>query len=251
LSYKISDECYILGNGPSLKADLQNNINTIKDHVFIAKSEYYTIIKPSFYVFADDVYWSPDIFIDTSNNCKATLNSIKIKTTWPLTIFIPNIAYKSNVFQKVFLQNKNIDIVSYNLTPIKSNDIFKYIYFKNNLGMPQAQNVLISCLFIAINLNFKKINLLGADHSWCRGIEVNRENQVCFIEDHFYDTEEQVLIPFRKGNGEIFKMHEILFAFKKMFEGYWEIKKYAIYRNVNILNRSSISFIDAFEKRPL
>ncbi len=62
-------ECYILGNGPSLvkefaKAEqvLANNVTFVVNN--FAKSEYYTKIKPAFYVLLDPVFFDDRATLD-------------------------------------------------------------------------------------------------------------------------------------------------------------------------------------------
>ena len=43
-------------------------------------------------------------------------------------------------------------------------------------------------------------------------------------------------------------MGELFDAWTKVYNGYYELKKYADYNNVRIINCSSVSFIDAFER---
>ncbi|MFT6246481.1 MAG: hypothetical protein ACJA0U_003477 [Salibacteraceae bacterium] len=46
-------------------------------------------------------------------------------------------------------------------------------------------------------------------------------------------------------------LHEIIHKFYLSFKGYWEIKDYAIKKNVKIYNSSENSMIDAFERKKL
>lgn len=47
---------------------------------------------------------------------------------------------------------------------MKSSDIIFNMY-KENKMLPIMQNVLVGCIYIAINLGYKKIFIYGADHS--------------------------------------------------------------------------------------
>ena len=64
---KNSGSCFILGNGPSLKADIVKYIDEIKNsNTFVvndfAKSDFYEVVKPKYYVLVDPSYWSKDVF---------------------------------------------------------------------------------------------------------------------------------------------------------------------------------------------
>ena len=102
-------------------------------------------------------------------------------------------------------------------------------FYKRNLAMPQSQNVLVACLFIAINMRFKQIYLAGADHNWLESLFVNQDNQLCIKEFHFYTEKPNELKYqlFYKNHEtkEMFSVKEILQTFSKVFEGYENIKK--------------------------
>lgn len=58
----VKKECVILGNGPSLKKSLENDLDFISNRIvfcvnFFATSDYFEVVKPKFYVFADPGFW--------------------------------------------------------------------------------------------------------------------------------------------------------------------------------------------------
>ncbi|MFM7105462.1 MAG: hypothetical protein ACKOW8_08055 [Flavobacteriales bacterium] len=126
-----------------------------------------------------------------------------------------------------------------------------HVFFRYNLAMPQAQNVLVAALCTAINMDYKSIRLYGADHDWHRTLHVNDTNVLCLKHVHFYEDEQEVkYVPFYKGmhNNETFRMDEIFAAWAKVFQGYHNIAAYARKRGVKILNATPNSFVDAFER---
>lgn len=250
-------KCYILGNGPSLKGDLADNFILLKSNkLFVvnnfAKSDYYIKLKPQYYVFADPAYWSTE---ENSivRNCKLTLEMIKDNTEWEMKIFVPFVALKNIWFRDFFKSNKNITLVTFNTTFIcdKGFEYSTLFFYKNNLAAPRIQNVLMSAIFISINIGLSEINILGSDHGWTKELFVNGENQVCIYENHFYDKEKKDFNVFKRLDGTVYKMHEILRDFAFMFEGYHLLKKYGNDLGVKIYNRTTDSFIDAFERKNL
>ena len=255
-SIKDNGGCYILGNGPSLKHDLQYNFDFLNDKkIFVvnnfATSNYYKIIKPKYYVFADPAYWSLIETSETVKNCKITLEIIRDNTDWEMIIFVPSSAFKNSVFSDFFKKNKYVTLVDYNTTVIskKGFDCVNYFLFKKNLAAPHIQNVLVSSIYISMNIGFSEINILGSDHSWTKELFVNDENQVCTIDNHFYDVTKVKYNVFTRIDNSVYKMHEILRDYALMFEGYHQLKKYGDYLSVKIYNRTENSFIDAFEKK--
>jgi hypothetical protein len=249
-------ECFILGNGPSLKHDLEGKIESFKTKkIFVlndfVKSSYFEILKPSFYVFADPVYWDNNTFNDFHMNALSTLEIINKKTNWPLTILIPNSAFKTNKFQQIFANNNNVKILQFNLNFMNGFEKILFLSFKYNIGHPAINNVFGSAIFLAINMNFKKINILGSDHSWLQEIIVSDKNEVCHKDAHFFIEGEGVnYYPFRHVYGEPYKMHQILKDYARMFEGYHLLNRYASYRHVQIYNYCQASYIDAFDRKP-
>ena len=100
-----------------------------------------------------------------------------------------------------------------------------------------------------IKLKYKQIYLMGADHSWLPEISVNQENEALINHKHFYD--EDVTKPQKMQDyiSRPRKLHEIIHKFYLTFKGYWEIKRYADYKDVSVFNVSEYSMIDAFERK--
>ncbi|QSW87456.1 MULTISPECIES: hypothetical protein [Flavobacterium] len=248
--------CYIFGNGPSLKNDLDGNCDFFIDkNIFVvnnfATSDYFNIIKPKYYVFADPAYWSSNENSEVVRNCKKILEIIRDTTSWNMTIFVPSNALKNNILTDVLKSNKFLKIVDFNTTVIsmKGFEYLNYLLFKKGLAAPPIQNVLISSIFISINIGFSEINILGSDHSWTKQLFVNEKNDVCTIDYHFYDAKQINYNVFTRVDGSIYKMHEILRDYALMFEGYHKLRKYADYFKVKIWNATENSFIDAFERK--
>jgi len=164
-----------------------------------------------------------------------------------LNIILPYVAFKK--VKPIFESNKHIKLYFFNHTIFDFNQRINHFLYKKFLSTPLLQNVVGACIFNAINMGYKKIELFGVDHSWLRDICVNNKNQVCWREIHFYGKEE--LRPFLKSNGETYKMYEILFDFGNMFLGYQLLYNYSIYRCAKIYNNTKESFIDSFERRGL
>jgi hypothetical protein len=244
-------QCIILGNGPSLAQSLQKHQDFFKSSPLVcvnsfALTEDYEKLKPSYYAMHD-----PGLWLSDSEIPRTIFNSIMEKTTWPLTLFIPRSARKSSYIKR--LSNfQNIKIVLYNYTVYKgASGIGNWLY-KNNLAMPQSQNVLVASLFLCLNLKFKEIYVFGADHTWHENIHVDDDNVLCIKDVHYYDNQEEIkLRKFYKGLHlkETFTVHEIFEAWAKVFKGYWAIEKYAKYCGSKIYNASEVSFIDIFERK--
>lgn len=245
-------KCVILGNGPSLAHSLIEYASTLNKYQLIAVNSFaltdeYTVLKPSYYVMHDPAFWMAKHDLP-----ERVFNAIKLKTNWPIVIYIPSKAKKSNAVQK--LASDNIQIVFYNYTVYKGFKNLGHYLFRKSLAMPQSQNVMVACLFLAINTGFKDIYILGADHTWHENLAVDDNNILCLKDVHFYDKGTEIkLKPFKKGLDveETFKVSEIFEIWAKVFRGYEIISSYAKLKKTNIYNASKVSFIDIFERRKL
>lgn len=244
--------CFVLGNGPSLATDLAEcrGMRFAGDIWCVnqfAESAMYEQLQPKNYVFADSSYWRDDETERLIEMRAALFHTILSKTTWQLTIYVP-FGAKSQ-FQSVFGHSSNIKLHYYNnTTALGYRWVVKSIY-DYGLGMPWVQNVLVAALFLSVRNGYKKVYLLGADHSWHETLALDNENRVCFRDRHFYQRDAK-LVPFTMGgDSEVtFNMSQLFFALSKMFEGYLQVNEYAQYQGAKIMNASSITYIDAFER---
>jgi hypothetical protein len=243
------NRCVVLGSGPSLTASLEHymhetEVSFLAVNTFVF-SDAFEKVKPEFYVILDPGMWLADHSI-TRN----TLAMLQQKTTWKLRLMIPHSARKS-AFVQSLETHPFIQVVYLNYIVFKGFTSLAHRYYRKNKAMPQSQNVLVAALFLAVNLGFKRVELLGADHDWHRTLAVNDENVVCVKQVHFYEQEQEVkLVPFKKGlhSGETFRMDEIFFAWAKVFYGYHTVRQYAVEQGTTILNATPGSFVDAFER---
>lgn len=245
-----SKSCAILGNGPSLKTDLDRLASRADDFDFFsvnhfADSEYYEVLKPIYYIFVDPYFWRADAHQDFVRKRTVTLENIVRKTTWPVTVFIPSNA-DDNVFDAL-RSNKNIRLRRYLNNQLRG----AHSDFSANLLMlgvftPFAINVLIHALFLTIRLGYKKVVLFGADTSWYKDFFVDQKsNRVSMRFSHFYGEEYRDVFhdctrsSYSTMDFELWKIYEA-------FTWYRIMSRYALFKGVCVLNGSNSSDIDAF-----
>jgi len=275
-----SDECVILGNGPSLKESFEKDMRFIKTKKIFcvnrfAESEYYAKLKPSFYLIADSNYWAKEIQAICSdikkNNiskydkktiiyCQTlmeinenTSKNIISKTQWKLNLCVPLHSKPSRIFDQFVKENKNINLIYYSAIPIDFNITFlRHLCYKFNLGMPTPQTVVIPAIFLALKSNFKKIFLMGVDHSWHEDLVLDENNILCTKDKHFYDTniEEQKKIPLVSDmkTGRTTTMAEQFYALYLAFRSHVLLEEYSKAVGSKIFNFSKHSWVDAYEK---
>lgn len=250
--FRVSNiDCIILGNGPCLKKDLIDNLEFIleRDKICVnlfAFSTEYRLIKPNYYVLAAPEFWMKDTIEFHVDQRTKLAEAITGKTTWKMKVIAPFSAQNSEVYNKL-ITNKNIEFILYNSTPIEGLSFFINRLFKMNMGIPRPHNVLIPSIYLAVNLGFKRIFIFGADHSWHEDIKVDESNKLTVNHQHFFESSE-VRMPMYKLDGKQYFMHDIFRKLFLSFKGYFILKSYAEYRKVLILNASSKSYIEAFDK---
>lgn len=230
----------ILANGPSLKNDIVGLGSSDADKMvvnYFYLSEYFSKLAPRYYVIADPLFFNSDLGV-------CLLKSLEEIVHWDMTLFIP-IEQNNSIIK---INNKNVRVVQYISNEYKGFTNIAHFLFKHNLAMPGAQNVTIPCIFLGINLGYKKIELYGVDHSWTETIRVNEKNEVCLVDNHFYDKEKSVLKPWISISGEVYKMDAILKTLSVVFESHRILRKYADYRGCKVTNKTKCSYIDAYDR---
>ncbi len=249
--YRVNNNCLVIGNGPSLNEDLKKliDLNENLDYIcvnFFAETKLYTKFKPCVYVFYDPLFCN---YENTESNQRIIklYNTIISLTTWEIIIFAPyefknTFIYKNNI-------NSNITFRFFSNIQIEGFESFIMFCISNYLAMPSAPNVMMPSLIYAINNGYSKIYLAGIEHSLHKNLIVNFDSILYVEQKHFYKEKTKfkpfILTPQQK---EPAKIHEVFQLWANVFKGYWLIKKYAKKRNIEILNLTFSSFIDAFKK---
>lgn len=242
----------ILGNGPSLKSTIESNREIFHQHELVclnhfAITDYYTEFRPEYYItIAHDLFLDNVMphFVEASNKL---FNAIADKTTWKMKYFTTQEARKHLRWQKILERNKNIEIIYLNLTPVEGFDKFMFHCFDKAKGMPRPHNVMVPAIFTSLSLDVKKIFIVGSDHSWLQELHVDENNRTLFFNEHFYDKEKQKK-QFDYGGQYYMKLHEILGTMSFAFASYHILKRYADYKNAEIINCTPVSYIDAFKR---
>ncbi|MBN2779254.1 MAG: hypothetical protein JXR36_16605 [Bacteroidales bacterium] len=250
-----SNRIVLLGNGPSFKNSIDENLKFFQNSELIclnhfAITEYYMVLKPKYYfVIAHDLFLD-DTLDDYKNASIKLFNAIAEKTKWPLKFFITYEAKSEMRWQQILSQNKYIEIVFMNITPVEGFRCLRYHWYKKGLGMARPHNVMIPSLFFSINNGAKEVIIIGAEHSWLQELHVDENNTTLFFNKHFYDTQYNAKKCNYKGTS-FMKLHEVIRSFSYAFESYHELNEYANSKNVKIYNCTPTSFIDAFERKKI
>lgn len=240
----------ILANGPSIKDTLpillSNNVANLEFVVlnFFAFDDAFFKLKPKHYCLADPMFFGSGYNSDNVNKLYTILDK---RVNWNLNLYVPISAYRHS-FRK--FNNSNIEIIRINDVQYSGFESFRNFFYKSNLALPRSQTVAILAIFIALNKGFTDIDLYGVDHSFTETLVVDNNNRLCNKDRHFYDKETDVELKpiIRPDNNQPWKIGEYLEAIARMFKSHDLLSSYADYLGVNIVNRTSVSFIDSYKR---
>ena len=236
------NSCVILGNGPSLKNSIKgkevafSDMDTVAVNLFCT-TDAFQAIKPKYYVLTDPAFFDDNVTEERVKQEQTKLKEGLSLVDWRMILFLPSINKNSKMTEQ--LANSNVEVFYYNLTPLEGFLSLQHAYFKRNLGMPTAMNVLCAAIFLMINVGYKKIYLLGADHSWLSSFFINDDNEVILGDKHFYG-DQTIKCPY--------SLSKWLYNQHVGFKSHERLEEYARYRNVEVLNATKGSYIDAYKR---
>lgn len=250
---KNNEKCMVLGNGPSLKKDFEEIKNRDEEYDFccvnnFVLSPYFVEFKPTIYVFLDSYFWAEDAHSDWVKQRNETFLLINEKVSWKMQIFIPQNACKEFIEEKI--DNKYVEVIKLKVVSMPNvTSNFAYTLFDSGYFAPGNMNVLIYAVYLAIKAKYKEIIIYGADLSFHKDINVNQEtNDLIMKSQHFYGEEKYIVLKHNPQKVRKFTMYEIMDTTAKTFFAHEVLSKYAKKLGIEILNKSSSSLIDAYER---
>lgn len=236
----------VMGNGPSLSQTIEQYSDLLRstDSMavnFAANAEEFTQLKPKYYILAD-----PHFFTNREDVNVARLYDNLSKVDWPMTLLLPT-ATRHNT---PAIDNSNITIQYYNAVGAEGFRWLTDIAYKSKRAMPRPRNVLIPAIMTSIQMGYKEIYVVGADHSWTKTLSVDNDNNVVSIQPHFYKEDTREIQRIRKEYLN-HPLHSVLQSMVLAFRAYHLIDDYARRHSISIVNATPESFIDAFTRGSL
>ena len=161
INYKQKKDICVIGNGPSLKKDLDFLYSKIGLCDFIcvnqfAESEEYEKIKPSIYLFLDGA-WFSDNFPFLESIIYPTLDAINLKTTWELIILVPFGSDLSIIKSRI--SNVNVTIEEFAYIPVAYEDDIDCILLNldKHYAGPNDHNVINYSIYLSIIWRYNNI----------------------------------------------------------------------------------------------
>ena len=251
---------YILGNGPSLRQALDDYMPQLAERDtlavnFAANTPDFFALKPKYYVLADPHFFDKP---DDPNVSKLMLALRSVD--WGMRLFVPHKALEkakrvlsrniSDKAEETSTAPESVKIEGFNFLAVEGMEGFCHLLMRKGLGMPRPRNVLIPSIMIGIWLGYRRICILGADHTWLKTLSVTDKNRVVSVQPHFYkeDGREEVRVSECYGNVRLWQVLESMMI---AFRSYHYIRRFAEKEGVEIVNVTPGSYIDAFERADL
>ncbi len=237
----------ILGNGPSLSDTILHHKKLIQEMPsmavnFSANTPEFRELKPQYYLLMD-----PHFFSDSNEGALGELWDNFSKVDWDMTLIVPA-RYLRSVRRRI--TNSHISVSGINALAADGWKWLRHILFNLKLGMARPRNVLIPAITSAVWLGYRRIYVVGADHSWLEGLSVTDKNEVVSIQKHYYADSDKELSRVAQVYKDV-RLHQVLESMVTAFRSYHIIRKWTDSINVEIINATPQSMIDAFKRGTL
>lgn len=245
---------YVLANGPSLAKDLEDARDKIMcaDRLavnYMATSSWYAQVRPTLYLLADPLFFLPFALLraDSRRRTEALVDALANRTSWPLTLIVPCTGLGSELLERVS-GNPQITILCYDNRRGLDPGRIDLPGWSKGLVSPPAQTVVNTAVYLGIFWRYAEVHLIGADMSLHTTVKVEQDtNRLYSEDDHFYGSERRYL--YKDSHERVpATMSWWLTSIARMFRDYEQLRQFADYQGVRVVNDSSSSFVDAFER---
>jgi hypothetical protein len=252
----LGNELVILANGPSLRPDLDNHPDFFRDKQLMCVNQFvlsddYERLKPQFYILLDIGFFIENTIPRVAEVREQVKQGLILKTTWPVTLCLPAEARNSRFHRDLTASGIPVKFAFFNRTVVDGLKPVRHFLYRRQMGMPPPQNVLIGALMAGLACGFKQIIILGADHSWHQGLEIGSDGKLVSAEHHFYDKQSWKVAVHHPETMHRATIHDYFHNMYRTFRSYHLIQDFARSTGATIINASSISFIDAFDRKSL
>lgn len=225
----------IVLNGPSVNRTIQY-LNKEETDIMMVN---YAPLTPLFKELNPQYMCFSDVYFMKHNKKNQMLWAQMAKSGDRLTVFLPHYMKKPT-----FFPGKNLKIqYVYSPREIERYDMFSYKLLEENIVAPVYYNVSIMCIYIGIQMGYKKIDLYGADADFMKNLSVDKSNRVIRDSVHYYGTR-----TFCENTFHRYDMEIMMYMGYMTFHELKKLKKYAVKENVKIVNMSDSSWIDFFKR---
>ena len=248
----------ILGNGPSLKEQLPKLIEQrawqeadMMAVNFFALSEEFSIVKPKYYVISDPMFFRK---AGASERITALYNALAEKVDWAMTLYVQYYNPEHFDYATAVGNNPNIRIVPFHSTVFHGFRSIEFWCYRHGLGSGNWGTVVQNGILTGIQIGYRTIELYGVDHTLLDGLTVDDQNRLCRIKSHYYDSAPTAAEPIyynATNPPRPYTMAEYLAETAELFRGHEVLRDFAAEQGVRIINRTTGSLIDAYERNTM
>jgi len=247
------DKTLVLGNGPSLKDDMDRVLKaSASSEVYVlnyfAVTEYFKEIKPEYYVLTDRMFWDQNASTYIKKDNEKLFLSLD-KVSWKMNLICPESGFQ--FISKRLIRNKNIKVIKVNSVNVEFRTEKVNLFALNqNITTPHFINGLVMVLWHAIYRKRLDIEIYGADFSLFKEYYIDQvTNDLYNSAPHFYKNSNAENNVSRKYPNEPKKMlHTRLYQQWSSFYQMYLLSKLAKKNKIKITNLSSNSFLDCFDR---
>ena len=247
------EKTIILANGPSLTLDIEKIIKKRpRAEVYVlnyfAVTKYFLDIKPEYYVLTDRLYWSQHVTTEFKKDNENIFNCLD-KVDWKMNLICPESGFEW--ISKRLIENNNIRILKVHSVNIEfKNERINLFAINKNITTPNFINGLVMVLWHAMYRKKLDIEIYGADFSLFKEYYIDQKtNNLYSSASHFYkNTDAQNKSTYKYPNEAKKMLHNRLYQQWAAFYQMYLLSKIAKIRKINVINFSSNSFLDCFQR---
>lgn len=244
----------IIGTGPSLLKDIYEINNYKKNECdffavnFFANTKTFSELKPNYYFLADKLFWSEELNKNFDQLRNETINRLKI-VNWKISILCPESGY--DYIKSKLLKNSNISFIKIpeKSISLSTKKMQMFALQSRFFSIPNVNSV-VTLIWYSIICNYSEIYIYGADFSGFKSINVDQKtNYVSVPVKHFYKNSKA-----EEDSSNKYQAKKNKSLGDRLYQSY-RVLKYndllndlAINRGIDIINRSSFSYIDSFKR---
>jgi len=249
-------ELVILANGPSLRADLDLHPDFFTGKHLMCVNQFalsaeYELLRPEYYVLLDMGFFAEKTIPRVAEVREQVKQALIRKTTWPLILCCPAETRNSRFHRDLLASGTPVRFAFFNRTAADGLRVVRHWIYRRQFGMPPPQNVLIGALMVGLACRFSRIIILGADHSWHLGFEIGADGKLLSTEHHFYDSKPWKVAVEHPETRQRATLHDYFHILYRTFRSYHLIREFAESIGSKVTNASSVTFIDAFERKQI
>lgn len=225
--------CFIIGNGPSLKAE---DLEVIKNEISFATNFIYTIYpytnwRPTFYItqdtlFANKIFNNPETILEMTKSCVAAFTSVWLKA----------FEFRDNPdLEKLFFYKTKYTYEE-NGMPFFSDDVSKQIYLIGTVTYTMLQ--------LAVYMGFSEIYLLGMDNQYA--VEEKKNGEIVHNDVENYNKYARISVQqLKEERGNVYTDSV---SVETINLGFMAARKYAERNGIKIFNATRGGKLEVFER---